>query len=1247
MKHFRIFPFALALALAPLSAQNDAANDAANDAQNDSKENHKAADFKPVAKWTFDAKEPGAWKGKEQLEDGPLPPTFPAFHAGNKAAYFGGTNTAIVVKESELADANVRFGMGDAITLEAWVNVEEIRNGSYCYLLGKGRNKNKAFSAENQNYALRLKGEGGEARPTFLFRSLPDKPEAKEDYHRWVATEGFTPGSGWHHVAVTYTFGKGASIRGFVDGKEVKGTWDMGGKTDRAPVQDGDDLMIGTGNGGGEGNTLRGWIDELAIYRNAVPETLLAQRYQFVPPPPVVNPDTLPKGLVRVEICEEGVPAKNAWPTIPPKATESYNIEAFGITNLPQKYVDTGVRGDRANPLVLRAAAKVTLPAGKHRLLLRGRSASQLYIDGKLLMKLAFAKPDSGGHGYVAEQAGYLDLGPDFRFAPPGTQEATVEFESKGAEHVVMLEQMVGGVLSAKSRRRPETGEMVVAISRQGTETWELLTPGNQPIAYNDATWPAYEAKQDAKLSAMNAESRATLRAGHATYWEKRREAARKWLAETPEVKVPGPVEGYPAANAIDHFLSEKIARVAAQNNAAQAGSVDFYRDIQPILEAKCYDCHQGTKTKGDLRLDSLADAMRGGESDGAAITPKHPEKSALLARVSTDDEELIMPPKGKPLTKEQVDLLSLWIKEGANWPELKVAHVNLTGLTDDLAFLRRVTLDTVGVVPTLAEIEAFTKDTSKDKRARVIERLLADPRWADNWVGYWQDALAENPNILNPTLNNTGPFRWWIYESLLDDTPMDVFATELLRMRGSERFGGPAGFGVASQNDVPMAAKGTIVTTAFLGVETKCARCHDSPAHESTQQDLFELAAMMAMKPLDVPVTSSVPMDKLHAGGRKPLIQVTLQPGTKVQPKWPFPEFCPEDVADKLAQDIKDDRDRLAALITAPQNERFAQVIANRVWARLMGRGIVEPVADWEKGKPTHPELLKYLGREFVRSGYSLKKLTALIMNSHAYQRATDATLKTPSPLFTSPSPRRLTAEQIVDSLFAATGKPFRTEEVSLDIDGRRDLGNSISLGQPRRAWMLASTSNERDRPSLSLPRIQAVCDVLAAFGWRGARQDPSSIRETDPNTIQPAILSNGTVGVWLTRLSDDHGVTQLALQDLPADKLVDTLFLKLLTRKPTAEERERYTSYLSEGYTSRLKPAPTARVAEISRKPAKYVSWSNHLDPEATTVRMGQEVDARKGDPPTEKLDPAWRQKLEDVLWAILNAPEWVYAP
>jgi hypothetical protein len=496
------------------------------------------------------------------------------------------------------------------------------------------------------------------------------------------------------------------------------------------------------------------------------------------------------------------------------------------------------------------------------------------------------------------------------------------------------------------------------------------------------------------------------------------------------------------------------------------------------------------------------------------------------MARVRAAGSD-VMPPKGERLTREQVQLLETWIREGAHWPEGNAQPARLTPLTDDRAFLRRVSLDTVGVVPSLEDIRVLLADRSPERRARVIDRLLADPRWADHWMGYWQDVLAENPNILNPTLNNTGPFRWWIHESLVDNKPMDLFVTELVRLKGSARFGGPAGFGVASQNHVPMATKAMIVSAAFLGVQMKCARCHDSPAHRATQRHLFQLGAMLGTKPLAVPASSSVPMDRIHQSGRKPLIRVTLKPGTAVAAAWPFAHFAREALGQELAEEPQDPRDRLAALLTAPENERFAQVLANRLWQRLMGRGLVEPVDDWERGRPTHPELLRWLGRELVRSGYDLKHLARLILNSHAYQRGTDPALRVPGSLFAAPAPRRLAAEQIVDSLFAATGKPFQLEEVSLDVDGQRDLNNSITLGQPRRAWMLTSTSNERDRPSLALPRIQAVVDVLQAFGWRGARQEPTSYREEAANVLQPAILSNGTMGVWLTRLSDDHGIT------------------------------------------------------------------------------------------------------------------------
>ena len=316
-----------------------------------------------------------------------------------------------------------------------------------------------------------------------------------------------------------------------------------------------------------------------------------------------------------------------------------------------------------------------------------------------------------------------------------------------------------------------------------------------------------------------------------------------------------------------------------------------------------------------------------------------------------------------------------------------------------------------------------------------------------------------------------------------------------------------------------------------------------------------------------------------------------------------------------------------------------------NRLWKRYMGRGLVEPADDWERARPTHPDLLRWLAREFVRGGYDLKHVARLILNSHAYQRAAYPGLKEPDGLYAAPAPRRLAAEQVVDSLFFATGKPFAVEEVSLDIDGQRDLGASITLGKPRRAWMLTSTSNERDRPSLALPRIQAVTDVLHAFGWRGARQDAASTRDHAANVLQPAILANGVMGVWLTRLSDDHGVTALALKDQPLDRLLDELFLRTLTRLPTSDERKMYADHLRRGYDGRVKP-PGPKAAR-PRRPVPYVSWSNHLDPEATVVRQRQEEAARRGDPPTDRLDPDWRGRLEDVLWALLNSPEFVFTP
>ncbi|XZE34278.1 DUF1553 domain-containing protein [Pirellulaceae bacterium SH501] len=947
---------------------------------------------------------------------------------------------------------------------------------------------------------------------------------------------------------------------------------------------------------------------------------------------------------VRVDICEQGLNNRDEWPEVEPEPTETFEIPAFGIDWIPPKYVDDGVRGQRPSPTLVRLSASLRLIEGKHRILIRARSASRLTIDGALVAETPFA-PKNGGDGSQAdtERLVPLDLGAGYRFAPRGEYEKIAEFNSTGKVVEVTFEVFAGG-REGKNPRRVEVGETVVAVDLACRNEWKLLSPAEEAIVYTDEAWNRYRSIVSGITSQYSAHQRSALRKSNDAKWENRRLSAKKWLAATPDVAVPSVHVGFDVQNPIDHFLAAKFLETKQQNNRRESGKIDFFRDVKPLIESRCVGCHGGINPKGGLRLDGAEHAMKGGDS-GPSFMVGNPSASELVRRVQSHDVDEVMPPTGNRLTSAEVELLKRWIEEGAVWPDLPLIRDSFAESVDDASFMRRAMLDTVGVPPTSDELKDFMSNPNPDKRAELIERLLLDPRWADHWMPFWQDLLAENPNILNPTLNNTGPFRWWLYESLQDDLPLDRMVTQLITQRGGAREGGPAGFGEATQNDVPFAAKGTIISSTFLGVDLKCARCHDSPTGSFKQEQLFQLSSLLAGKALEVPKTSSVDPAKLHAGGRKALIEVTLMPGTVVQPRWPFHAFAEHgDEPDSLLT-AEESRDLLAELLTAPQNQRFAQVMANRIWQRLMGRGIVEPLDDWEKGSPTHPELLDWLARELVRGGYQVKSLVKTIMNSGAYQRAVDPSLKAPDPLYTACEPRRLSAEQVVDSLFAATGKPFRTEPMCLDLNGRRDTANSIDLGNPHRAWMLASLSNERDRPSLTLPRLQAISDVMAALGWRGARQDPSSSRDLAPNALQPAVLANGIMSQWLTRLSNDHRITDLVLREQSVDDLVDELFLRLLSRSPTSAERRLYVPWLEEGYSNRIVvDPPNIRKPHIA---PKLITWTNHLQPESDLAAQERILAAQKGDPPTARIEPRWRAKCEDLIWALINSPEMLYRP
>lgn len=1125
----------------------------------------------PVAYWRLNDVTDGAYpsasvtplaakpEGLVEAVAGPLSDSFPEFAGDNRAVRLGAKGAVIRITDPG-ENSRLDFQQGDSITLEAWVRCEKIGDGQQSYIIGKGRTQNSGVASHNQNWALRLRGQGGLACVSFLFRDERNRPEAgDEDWHRWTANAGFKPGNEWHHVAVTYTFGKPESARGFIDGKLVAGEWDMGGPTALGPIVDNDEAWIGTSMGRSPGSTLTGAIDEIAIYRTVLsPErikahcvrkpdaaqTVVEVKDQKAPPesdpvpPPVIAAADLPNGKLRVEIFEhanqiappvseteggnDSKPPKDtgglnaSWASIPGQKTDEYTAEMFGFPAITNKYDSSGAKIDRSRPFLVRAAGVVQLPAGKHQFLLRSLGGARLSTNGQIVVQTQLKSDRYGDTEPVPDQA-KQQLVPGLSLLPPGHREAMGTFESDGAPHVFVIETFVGG-----KSIRPEFGELFVATSMDGTN-FRVLTPGTAVITPMPDTWARYSVAQHDVVEELNAERRRNP--AEDAYWRTRHEIAKTNAKPAPKV---------PKASAdlspIDAFIAEKLSATGA----------------------------------------------------------------------------------------------------------------NASPVVGDDAFLRRVTLDTIGLLPTPEEVREFWWESSPGKRAKAIDRLLSDPRWADRWTPYWQDVLAENPNMLKGTLNNTGPFRWWIHEALRDNKPMDRFVTELVMMRGSAQYGGPAGFGLATQNDLPMAAKAQILSSAFLAMEMKCARCHDAPNHPFNQGDLFSIAAMLQRADLKVPATS------LTQGlSENSHVTVSLKAGELISPHWPLGDVPTEPLPGVLRS--KDDsRERLAATLTDPRNERFAQVIVNRLWKEFIGVGIVEPVDDWESSAPSHKELLKWLGNELVTHNYDVKHIARLILNSRLYQGtptvASSQIGKSNERLFEGPARRRLTAEQLVDSLYQVVGKPFDVEMLTQDPEARQNANDHGNMGIPQRAWEFAALSNERDRPALAKPRAQVITDLLTTFGWRESRAEPHSTRDHDANVLQPALLANGTASSRLTRLSDDSAFTTLALEDQSVEDLVRAVFARVLSREPNDMEKRTFVSLLSKGYKQRRTNAkPLPRQSAIT----KAVSWANHLNPEATEVMLAMEKEVKAGDRPTPQLTNDWRERMEDMLWALLLSPEYIYIP
>ena len=1153
---------------------------------------------KPIAYWRFDTIEEcctpnetheslraNAGEKVSLLEAGPRPPKFPAFSEENTAADFTGyeRDTYLRVKDPG-AQSEFDFENGDTITMEAWVQCQHIAEGRNVYIVGKGRTGSPGVAADNQNWALRLRGQAGAACPSFVFH---DRETAGEKgWHRWTTVSGIVPGKEWHHVVVSYEFGTPESIRGYVNGEEIKGAWDMGGASAAAPAVDNDEVWIGGSMGGAPQAQFPGRIDELAIYRAALPLERIkihAAREGAIPalreapasktvtksealplPPAIIAAEELPKGKVRVQVFEFAHVAKSeapdissndsqkkkadtddvdeSWSVLPGMKTDEFTEQAFALADITNKYNERGVKVDRSAPFLVRAAGVVRLPAGEFTLHLRALTGTRVAFDGHIIAETPLKKAKGGDVEAVPDMA-KEQLVASMPPLPPGHKEVQGRLSSDGQPHVLLIECLIGG-----KGIRPEIGELFAAVTKDG-KAFALLAPeGAERTApgLTPGEWQTFSDEQRARVAMLNAERRRNP--AEEAYWKLRHDLARQHAKPAPAVPE----------------ISHQLSIISAQSARAAAASL----------------------------------------STGHWALSTNPIDAFIAKKL---------------------------IEKG----------VTPAPLCDDASFLRRATLDLTGMIPTEQEAAAFLADNSRDKRAKAIDRLLSSPGWADHWTSYWQDVLAENPNMLKGTLNNTGPFRWWIHEALLDNQPMDRFATELICMEGSASYGAPAGFAIASQNDLPMAAKAQIVSSAFLANEMKCARCHDAPYHPFEQGDLFKIAAMLQRAPLKVPGSS------LTQGlNKNSKVTVTLKSGEMIDPHWPF--VSPGDPLPGVIRKKGDSRENLAVILTDPRDDRFAQVIVNRVWRQFLGFGIVDPVDDWSAALASHPELLKWLAHELITHDFDLKHVARLILNSHTYQRVPQPSamrqVKSSDRLFESPARRRMTAEQLVDSLFAVTGLPMDSEQLSFDPEARQSPKDHNNLGTPRRAWEFTSLSNERDRPALAKPRAQVIADVLAAFGWRESRPEPRSMRDHDANVLQPATIANSTISNRLTRLSDEHAFTALALEEQPVAQLVERMFLRLLSRPPTPAEAAKFSAILSPEFAKRrtgASPAPPRPPFTMG------VSWANHLNPDASTAVLAVERVVKAGPTPSPQLASDWRDRMEDALWALLLSPEFTYIP
>jgi hypothetical protein len=479
---------------------------------------------------------------------------------------------------------------------------------------------------------------------------------------------------------------------------------------------------------------------------------------------------------------------------------------------------------------------------------------------------------------------------------------------------------------------------------------------------------------------------------------------------------------------------------------------------------------------------------------------------------------------------------------------KLSSMRMNPSELASDAVFLRRAFLDALGILPTAEEARAFVADPRPDKRARLIDAILERPEFADWWALKWSDLLRNEEKVLDEKGVQT--FHHWIRRSIADRKPLDQFVRELITARGSTYSNPPANFYRANRDPVTRAEA---AAQLFLGVRLQCAKCHNHPFDRWTQGDYYRWAGFFARVQYKIVENRRQDQNDGHEFDGEQIVWMAGEGEVKDPRTSQAMEPC---FLGESTPAIPADRDRLEELanwIVSPGNPFFARSQANRIWQQLLGRGIVEPIDDFRStNPPANGPLLDALAADFSASGFDLRHLVRVIMNSQTYQLSArpNETNRDDESNFSHALVRRLSAEQLFDAMSQAIGA--------------RPHFNGFPAGM--RAGQLPGVQAVRFRRGTASRDDQ----FLVLFGKPPRLLTCECERSTETTLGQTFQLVSGpVVNRMLTR--DDNRLGQLLASGQSNESMIDELYWQTLSRPPSAEEQQGAAAYLEKASDAR----------------------------------------------------------------------------